>query len=433
MDWDRFDFYSRKVKVFHTMSPAQVMAINDPELHPSTYFRIAQLQSSTLLPSLRHLRYSLDPRSISHIFFFPSPSLESLELTNIAGFENLVGSFLATLPSPMLSRIVLRAGRMSVDTFEKSIVQFKQLRSVELSDAVLINDFLLREVLGTLPSLANLTLAINSAVYLAENSTSKNEGPKRFGALESVCLTGPFLLIQHLLDFIDSPNLKSIEVYPVIKCIVVPRSGFKMCLRYDDRVIPSIRTVVSKWSQSLENLVIGIGDSKPATFELHYTISKCLTLLTDLHKIQTFRVKDWWMENMDYDVRHLAMSWPKLTSLILPVHQRPVSLSTLRIIAENCAELHFLQLQLDISTIPPFNTSSKSLCHHLGVLSVGSVDPFLITPTTLDCQIQMTRHLDFMFPYLKSIETHHGLRHTTWSGVRELVKLCQHVRRLADR
>jgi hypothetical protein len=415
------------------MSPAP-MAINDPELHPSTtYFRIAQPQSSTLLPSLRHLRYSLGPRSISHLFFFLSPSLESLEFTNIAGFENLVEHFLATLPSPMLSRIVLRAGRMSVDTFEKSIVQFKQLRSVELSNAALINDFLLREVLGTLPSLANLTLAINSAVYVAENSTRENEGPKRFSALESVCVTGPFGLIQHLLDFIDSPNLKSIEVYPAIKYIVVPRSGVKLCLKYDSHITPSIRTVVSKWSQSLENLVIGIGDSKPVTFELHYTVSECLTLLTDLHKIQTFRVKDWWMENMDYDVRHLAMSWPKLTSLILPVHQRPVSLSTLRIIAENCAELRYLQLQLDISTIPPSSTSSKSLCHHLAVLSVGSVDPFLITPTTLDCQIQVTRHLDFMFPYLKSIETHHGLRHTTWSGIRELVKLCQDVRRLADK
>ena len=190
---------------------------DDPKVHPSTYFRIAQLQTTALFPSLRHLHYNLDHRSISHIFLFLSPLLDSLTLFNIRGFENtIVGPFLATLSSQMLSRIVLRSGWISVDNFKKIIVRFKQLRSLELSDAVIMSDSALWEVLGTLPSLANLTLAIDPPAHAPKNSNSQSGGPRYFEALECLCLTGSFFLIQHLLSFIDSPCLKSINVYPVI-------------------------------------------------------------------------------------------------------------------------------------------------------------------------------------------------------------------------
>ena len=89
-DWDRFQYYSRKVKVF------RVIDTDDPHIHPSTYLRMAQLQSSSesLFPSLRHLDYYLDDRPISNIFLFLSLLLESLELSNMGGFENtVVGPF----------------------------------------------------------------------------------------------------------------------------------------------------------------------------------------------------------------------------------------------------------------------------------------------------------------------------------------------------
>ena len=133
--------------------------IHKPQIHPSTYIRIAQLQSSALFPSLRHLHYTLCDSSISHTFLFLSPLLDSLLLSNIKGFENtIVGPFLATLPSQMLSRIVLYTGQMSADSFKNSIVHFKHLRPVELLDAVFMSDSDLWEVLGTLPSLEDLTL-----------------------------------------------------------------------------------------------------------------------------------------------------------------------------------------------------------------------------------------------------------------------------------
>ena len=417
-DWDRLQYYSRKVKFFSSNS-----GIN-AQVHPSTYIRIAQLQSSALFPSLRRLHYNLDDRSISHIFLFQSPLLDSLELFNIRGFENtIVGPFLATLPSQILSRIVLDTGRMSVDILKKSIVRFKQLRSLELSVTVFMSDFVLWELLGTLPSLANLTLkAINPAshpAHVPENSNSQTGGPKYFEALESLCVTGSFFLIQHLLGFIDSPCLKTIKFYPVINHVLNEHEHNEP----DNLFTPSMTIVASKWSQSLKNLLIHSSSSGTAH---RYAIPKCLMLLTDFHEMQTFQLKGGKMENMDDDVRSLVMSWPKLIFLRLPLSQTFVSLSTLRIIAKNCPALRFLSIRLDASITPPFDTSSKSLHHKLEVLTVGKVQPS-IAPTSLKCQIEVARYLDLIFPYLKSIEMHPD--NVTWSGIRDLVKLCQDVRR----
>jgi hypothetical protein len=418
-------YYSRKVKFF------EVKSDNDhPQVHPSTYFRLAQLQSFALFPSLRHLVYDLDDRSTSHttIFLFLSPLLESLELSNIEGLENtIVGPFLATLSSQMLNRIVIRFGRMSVDILKTSIVHFKQLRSLELFDAVFMSNFDLWKVLGTLPSLADLTLSIDPTchpTHVSENSNGRSGVPKYFYALENLSVTGSFFLIQHLLSSIDSPFLKSIEVYPV------DDNYFHTKPEPEDSFTPSMKIVASKWSQSLKTLVIGRWSSVIAH---RNTISKCLMLLTVLHEMQTFDLMGWSlpmgnMENMDNDMschmRRLAMSWPKLRTLKLPLNQTFISLWTLRIIAENCPELRHLQIRLDTSTIPPFNTSSKSLRHKLEVLTVGRAHPSdSLTQTMLEYQIQVTRYLDFIFPYLKSIEVQP--MDEIWSAIHNLLKLCQ--------
>jgi hypothetical protein len=280
-----------------------------------------------------------------------------------------------------------------------------------------MSDFALWEVLGTLPSLEKLVLtAADPASHPAQdlensNGESRPGGAKYFESLESLRITGSFFLIRHLLSFINSPCLKSIEVYPVINHICNDHES-------EDLFTPSMTIIASKWSQSLKKLFIG---SLSSGIAHHNAISKCLMLLADLHEMQTFHLKGWRMENMDDDVRCLVMSWPELRTLKLPLNQTFISLSTLRIIAENCPELRHLQIRLDTSTIPPFDTSSKSLCHNLEVLTVGGSDP--VAHTTLECQIQVTQHLDLIFPYVISIEVQP--QDVNWSGIRDLIYLCQ--------
>jgi hypothetical protein len=294
-DCDRLRYYSRKVKSFIFNNSYDYSPV-----HPSTYIRFAQLlQSTYLFPLLRHFTFDRSDRDdLTHIFLFLSPLLESLELIDINGVEHtLVGPFLATLSSQM-RQIILHNGQMSADNLKSSVVHFKQLRSLELSDAVFMSDFTLWEILGALPSLADLTLEANKPAshpaHAPENSNSQSGGPKYFVALESLCVTGSFFFIQHLLGFIDSPCLATIKVYPVAN------RDHHDEHELDNRFTPSMTIIASKWSQSLEYLDIGsrsiCHSSSNATF---------------------------------------------------------ISLSTLKIFAENCPELRFLQL--NTTRIPPFD------------------------------------------------------------------------------
>ena len=137
------------------------------------------------------------------------------------------------------------------------------------------------------------------------------------------------------------------------------------------------------------------------------------------------------MDNYNDAVKRLAMFWLKLRHLENPLHQTFISLSALRIIADNCHDLRVLEIQLDISTTPPFDDiSTKSVRHNLEVLVVmGLGDPGdhqsdAITETMLESQTRVARHLDLIFPYLKTIE----VQDEKWSGIGNLVKGFQDVR-----
>ena len=430
-DWDRLQYYSRRVKTFIV-----VYIDRGPQVHPSTYVRITELQTSTLFPSLRHLECYFGDKTIPPITLFLSPRLDSLSFHYIGGFENTaVEPFLATLSSSpqMLTRIVLNSGRMSGEFLKNSFVHFKQLRTLQFSDAVLMTDFSLWEVLGTLPSLKNLTLAAEDPeshpAHAPVNSNSRSGGLRYFEALESLRVLGSFFFIQHLLGFIDSSCLKSITVDPVIDHV---HNDSEREHDLGDLLIPSMTIVATKWSQSLTDLTIYSTPETNATGFTHRN-SKFLTLLTNLCEIRRFFISGWAMENNDDAVRRLAKSWSKLKHFVwgvrqLPLNQTFVSLSTLRVFADHCPELQYLHIPFDISTIPPFDniSSKKSPGHNLEVLVLddfGGDHP--LVQTMLDCQIQVARHLDFVFPYLKTI----NVGNANWSGIRNLVKIYQDARR----
>ena len=329
---------------------------------------------------------------------------------------------MATLSSrcQILSRLVLRSGRLSAAILKNSIAHFKQLRSLELSDVVHVKNLgIWVKVLGTFPSLESLTLSTTSddpAAHLSiapESSKSRSGGPRYFEALEDICVTGSFIVIQHVLGFIDSLSLTSIKVYPIFLRNHDYSEGD------DDPFTPSMTIIASKWSLSLKDLVIG----RSRVWE-RIPISKCLMLLTDFHEMETFHLIGWKMEEDD-DVIRLLKSWPKLRTLNL--NQTIVYLSTLRTIAENCPELRYLEIQLDIyseSDIPPFDTSTVRLNHDLETLILGGVITEL--QPTLELIIEVTRHLDLIFPDLLTID----VKDDDFSDIGSLVMLCKQVRLL---
>ena len=71
--------------------------------------------------------------------------------------------------------------------FKNKFVHFKQLRSVEISNAALMTDFSLWEVLGTLPFLKNFTMGVDDPeslpAHAPENSNRQSGGLRYLDAL----------------------------------------------------------------------------------------------------------------------------------------------------------------------------------------------------------------------------------------------------------
>ena len=96
---------------------------------------------------------------------------------------------------------------------------------------------------------------------------------------------------------------------------------------------------------------------------------------------------------------------------------------------DNCVELSwitsfkFANSTGYFYTIPPFDTSSKSLRHNLEFLTIwghkDSSNTITQTKLRLQRQIQLTQYLDLLFPYLKCIEM--GLEDEFWLGIRDLL------------
>ena len=189
-------------------------------------------------------------------------------------------------------------GWIPAGILKNKFVHFKQLRSVEILNASLMTDFSLWEVLGTLPFLKNFTMGVDDPeslpAHAPENSNRQSGGLRYFDALESLHVTGPFFLIQHLLGFIDSPCLKSIEVSPY-------HNDLERGHEAEDVLTPSLTIVASKWSQSLKELTIG-----SHKICITHRNSKFLTPLADLHEIQNFDLVGWRMKKNNDALRRLA-------------------------------------------------------------------------------------------------------------------------------
>ena len=255
---------------------------------------------------------------------------------------------------------------MPADILKKCFVQFKQLRSVELSNAALMTDFSLWKTLGTLPSLKNFTVEVDDPeshpAHAPENSNGQSGGLRYFDALESLHFTGPFFVIPHL---IDSPCLESIEVSPC-------HHDSEREHEPGDLLTPSMMIVASKWSRPLKELKIG-----KYQIGITHRNSKFLMPLVDLHELRKLDLVGWRMEKNNDALRRL--SWT----------------------------LNGISILSHLSMMP----LAKSLCHKLDFLvlrGVHQTNPS-ISP---ECHIQIARHLDLIFSYVGSI----SVRDRDWSG-----------------
>ena len=378
------------------------------------YFRLAQLRSAPLLPSLRHLHCPAVNQSdflISGICLFLSPSLQTLEFESISSVEDkLCGTVLHTLYSDgaRMEKIILRGQGLSRDTLCMAI-KFEHLRELELGGMGKSLDLPLLEEIGALPWLIDLVVDFTNSTIppLQEDIGLKD--------LKSLMITAPIPFIQSFLPHIATPYL---ETFVVIAPSNPPvdKKDF-------------LEEVVSRWGDSLSRIALVHLPSDEAVEEL--TVAGLAPLLP-LRRLTYLRLEGYSMELTDNHILEFAKAWPLMTTLLLPFisagHPRPTTIS-LRTIASLFPHLRNLRIPLDTGDPVSFVSTGVSHTppHELHTLTIASADD----PWELRDLLHLARHIDYFFPRLRLVNAYENHDAERWFQVHEMIQMYQTVRQEA--
>ncbi|CAA7263398.1 unnamed protein product [Cyclocybe aegerita] len=173
-DWEQFDLHARRVRIILMKKP-------HPAVSPYVYLRIPHHKTTDLLPGLKEVRIAhLDDYRIdlSGLFTILTSNIRLVELNkNAVQDGEFLGTFLSSVVVKIrqLHEIILR-GDAAIENEINSIIQLKDLKTVEL---LLPNVFLstaFLQGLGNFEDLRNLTLDTGKrpAVSLFGPSASTN-------------------------------------------------------------------------------------------------------------------------------------------------------------------------------------------------------------------------------------------------------------------
>jgi len=388
-------------------------ARDPPELDIAmhVYFRLAQLRSTPMLPSLRHLycpSTSQDNFLVSGICLFLSPSLQSIELGDISNMEDkLCGTVLHTLLSEgaQMEKIVLRGRKLTRDTIGMAI-KFENLRVLTLTGMgeTLNMDFI--EKIGSLPWLLELGLDFtNSPVTEIDTDIGLKD-------LKALMINAPMRFTQELLSHISTPHLEELVI------------ASPPALLFDKKQF--LEEIAVRWKDTLRRIALvhqHVGDEAE---ELSVAV---LAPLIPLRKLTYLRLEGYSMELNDEIIGGFARAWPELITLFLPYigagHTRP-TIAALRLLAVLSPRLRNLRIPLDTNDHPPFVStgSPQEPVHELQQLIIATADD----PWDLRTLLHLARHIDYCFPKLRSVLPYENRDEDRWMQVHEMIQMYQTIR-----
>ena len=135
------------------------------------------------------------------------------------------------------------------------------------------------------------------------------------------------------------------------------------------------------------------------------------------------------MELTDANISEMTIDWPEMDTLILPfinaIHPRP-TITSLRDIARRCPNLRYLTIPLNILNPAPFIPPGvpHSPTHELHTLTIASADEVWEARD----MIHAARHIDYLFPRLKSLTAYEGHDGDRWTQMHDIIQMYQGVR-----
>ncbi|KAF8801988.1 hypothetical protein BYT27DRAFT_7146823 [Phlegmacium glaucopus] len=225
-DWARLRDYALTVSKFILMD---IMNENSEALiSPSAFFRLALSQEpeKAFFPHLSDLVIVDADASLSYLELLLTPSLKSLEVLRVPDSQQpTLSSFLITLVqvTPLLQTLIFGPGQFLSNSIH-TVLQFRNLRQLELKDAVSEMNSAFFESLGSLPVLESLILDAGFCEYVSSTTTTDGKSDKEppqndisdtgdaFNQLMKLHVIGSPLLLEDLVAQITSTRLEDVSI-----------------------------------------------------------------------------------------------------------------------------------------------------------------------------------------------------------------------------
>ena len=409
-DWARFDWYARRIRRFcYTRDPDHL----DIAMH--VYFRLAQLRSTPLLPSLRILHCPSTSQNdflISGICLFLSPSIQTIQFEHISSVEDkLCGTVLHTLASDgaQVEKIILRGKGLSKDTLWMA-TRFEHLNLLELTGMGESLSLEILEKIGSLPWLADLAIDFtDSRIDVLERDIGLKD-------LNRLMITAPVPFVEALFSHIATTQLETLVA-------VLP------CNPSDDKK-EFLTKVVERWKDTLRR--VALVHQPVEEFPTEHLDVDALAPLVPLRKLSYLRLEGYAMELTDDNISDMTIDWPEMDTLLLPFinanRSRP-TIASLRNIARRCPNLRCLTIPLNILALAPFIPAGAphTPAHELNTLTIASADDVWETRD----MIHAARHIDYLFPRLKVLTAYGEHDAERWTQMHDIIQMYQGVRQEA--
>ncbi|KAG5650175.1 hypothetical protein H0H81_000449 [Sphagnurus paluster] len=401
-DWERLIFYAKRVR--H-------LVFTDNKIHSSVYFRLLQWSKhAPLLPNVQSIESM--PRE-SGILCVLSPSLRRVSIVPDDTSE-LFPAVWACLEALVDAAPQLRTLHVQTTLTEASLSSFSRMSDLRELSLICpgIHDLRFVHKLSSLEHLNSLRITFDKSSTIS--SPLRPPKSPAFPALTNLDLSIPPLQISQVLSIFNNHFLERLEI----------RAATSAMTRAHEQIDPDM------WARGLRGIPTMFPHLKHLTLGyygdqygdiLASGLFPLFEPLLELRKIETIRLEFPWLLFTDDEFKKIALAWPELTTLrFAGSNGMPVAtIAALESFAINCPKIVGLSLAFDARVLPPTTVDDAPV-------SFSRVRTFDTQESPIESPLSVARHLDRIFPHIKTIQSarNGGL----WAEVGDLLRVLKAVR-----
>ena len=388
-DWTRFHNYARRTKNFIS---SDLTSINEINVDPSTFIRLARHSAEPLFPSLRRISYSREGLQIADPFLLLSPSIERIDLAEVSPDSNKALALLSMLSgeNPGLKSLNIVGTSSMTPPLLRPITQLENLCSLSLG---MLGQAIDKEILQWIASLNHLTSlsidfrALDPSIRITTINSPIFVG---FNTLTSLSIAANPYLVQLALDQIGSARLEELSITTWGTSAGGPRPHHR---RGIVQQWTSFATVAnSRWNGSLRKLFIK-HEMPISGMTPFLDVFAPLLSITTLEELEVKQAETHLIIDAS-QYQRMGLVWRNLRLLHIRCvpHDSSNLTDILQRFSEDCPDLTSLELPIVIDNVPANLPPEFISFHKLKFISFTQIQVGNI--------LAFARYLDCLFPNL---------------------------------